>query len=66
MLRAEVKGLRAMQDASDILRDRDWFTVTTATARMTLHRLREDNAVAVCSLGPGDVLLIGRALNGGG
>jgi len=63
--KAELKRLQA---AHGLLaeRDREWFTIPNpAKGRGPDHRylfmLKTNQAVAVCSLGRGDTLLVGRA-----
>jgi hypothetical protein len=55
---------RRLRDANDVLRNREWFTIQGQTPIEIQPRklwiLRDDHPIPVCSLGIGDVLLIGR------
>lgn len=61
-LRREIRELQALREASAVLHDREWFTIGNPSERVRhLWYLHEDGAHAACTIGPGDVLLIGRA-----
>lgn len=63
-LRQEVSRLRSLESAHLVLVGREWFTVRASDERFTLFRLSADSATSVCSIAPGDVLLVGRAKRG--
>jgi hypothetical protein len=58
-LEDEVRRLRSVHEL--LQPGRDWFTIHTITESLTLFRCEKDGTHAVCSLGIGDVLLVGRA-----
>ena len=60
------KKLEQISIASDVLHERQWFTVSgpkfdDKKYSRTLWVLDKDMPVALCSLGKNDVLLVGRA-----
>lgn len=60
----EIARLQALRQAHEILSDPDsnWFTVRNIESEgFVLFRLFRDQAQAICSLGPGDILIVGRA-----
>ena len=59
--RSEIDRLKSLEHAHAILRDREWFTLFDAKEEFYLHRLFRDSAASLCSIGVGDVALIGRA-----
>lgn len=66
LLRYENKMLDDLRAAHQVLMDREWFTLSGPTfldqeTYRTLWVLDREDPVRVCSLGKGDVLLIGRA-----
>ncbi len=65
-LRWDIEQLLKMREAHAVIRERDWFTVqgpdfTPDEDWRTLFVLSRNQAVSVCSLGKGDVLLVGRS-----
>lgn len=67
-LRAEIRRLQALEEAHMVLQERRWFTLRDSTLKerssTKLFVLYENGAHCVCSIGKGDVLLIGRAKEG--
>lgn len=69
LINAHAQGmakLHAIEQAHAVLTEREWFTLpgpqfNQAERSRALYILNRDDALRVCTLGPGDVLLIGRA-----
>lgn len=62
---AELADLRAklerMENAHALLHGRDWYALgANSPESYTLFRLTENHALAVCTVGTGDVLLVCR------
>lgn len=64
-LRLEIQRLQALERAHCVLHNRRWFVLNDSKAGQQPHTklfvLYENGAHPVCSIGKGDVLLIGRA-----
>lgn len=62
-LRWQVQHLETIRDMQAITAERDWFVLPSSNdlATTVLYILRDNAAIAVCSLGQGDALFVGRA-----
>lgn len=60
----EIRRLRSLETAHAVLVGREWFTIRGDSSKTREHfrlwRLTNDDAISLCSIGPGDILLIGR------
>jgi len=65
-IEAQRRAMERLREAHSILFTREWFVLNgpnptwTDRERYRLWILNRDDALPVCSLGPGDVLLVGR------
>lgn len=63
-LKLEKEKSSKLEEASEILNNRNWFTIQgpkfTTKEKRNLWYLDFDNPTCICSLGRGDVLLVGR------
>lgn len=62
--------MAGMEKAHGVLAERDWFAIpgpppALANGRYHLWFLDRDHPLAACSLGAGDVLLVGRTIKDG-
>jgi len=65
ILRLEISRLKSLETAAEILMRREWFVIQGQQAGEPYPRklwwLNHDEPFPCCSLGNGDVLLVGRA-----
>lgn len=61
-LRYQIKMLQSLKKAHNVLNDKEWFTIPWKEKEpMNLYILFKNQPLTVCSLSPGDTLLVGRA-----
>lgn len=58
--RQQIRSLNAIRDASAVLCDWNWSRIDCPDESLTLFRLDQNMATAVCSISNGDRILIGR------
>jgi len=59
----EIERLQGLRDLHAFLtahKDVEWYSIGPAKENMTLFQLQNNHAHAICSLGEGDVLFVGR------